>query len=190
MACFMNWLPRASATCNSQTPVSIIISFVCVAPTPTSLCPFFSPLLLTTMVLVMYSGKKRRMVGVSELATSVTVLWKLYLTAQGKPLFQYNSCYCSINTSRHLSLRLPCFNTTLVTVLLLHCSCKWRTILFQYNSCYCSIKCLSSTKKVLTSFNTTLVTVLCSTCPTSSTSSYVSIQLLLLFYHKDRFVYA
>ena len=71
--------------------------------------------------------------------TLVTVLYTHGLGLIPFPLFQYNSCYCSIF-----------FET----------GSFFTSFEFQYNSCYCSIFFKEVTKEKNFSFNTTLVTVL------------------------------
>ena len=120
-------------------------------------------------------------------------------------MFQYNSCYCSIEREANQGVKLVCFNTTLVTVLYFDNSTQNRTsyvsiqllllfygfhssmfpskLMFQYNSCYCSIYwinpgfwcCICVSIQLLLLFYKLLGWFCCCCC-------CVSIQLLLLFY--------
>ena len=51
--------------------------------------------------------------------TLVTVLFDSRLKVAAIKVFQYNSCYCSINSDGEITYFTCSFNTTLVTVLLM-----------------------------------------------------------------------
>ena len=94
--------------------------------------------------------------------TLVTVLFILTTIGSKNKKFQYNSCYCSINSS------------------------AWNVspfAQFQYNSCYCSILIKNLLELVLLPVSIQLLLLFYRKAESGlAGEDYVSIQLLLLFY--------
>ena len=100
--------------------------------------------------------------------------------------FQYNFCYCSIQTEWALNFLKESFNTTFVTVLYSGMYEALKIVRFQYNFCYCSINL--GNYKIVDFFGFQYNFCYCSMIIVRLLLTFrtVSIQLLLLFYGESQ----